>query len=648
MEESRNYTDLLQQVTAGQMSRRGVLKRAMLLGLSAPAIAALLAACGEDDEDDSGSDSPTSTPASSAPEATDDDAEEDDEAAETPEDGVEETPDDEDSGESTGQGRGEGDLLRLLYWQAPTILNPHFAQGDKDNHASRIVLEPLVNTDSDGNLQPVLAAEIPTIENGGVSEDGLSVTYKLKEGVLWSDGEPFTAEDVRFTWEFATNQESTAVTFSIYSQATDVEVVDDYTVRLVFDEPNPAWIQMFAGTFGGQILPKHILEEYMGASSREAPFNLNPIGTGPYKVAEFRPGDVVLYEVNENYREPDKPYFRQVELKGGGDAVSAARAVAQLGETDYSWNLQIEKDVLDQLQEQATEGTILTPPGNSVEQVFVNFADPYTEVDGARSEPSTEHPFFSDKRVREALKLASDRETIAVQLYGDAGQPTANTLVSPSNFASPNTVVEFDPEAAAALLDEAGWVMDGGVRKKDGQELSILFTSTVATIRQRTQEVLKQAWEEIGFRVEIKAIDASVYFSSDAGNPDTVAHFYADLTMFTNGPISPYPIDYMSSFISIDPASDLSQKANNWSGGNYMRWVNEEFNELWTQASSEMDPEKQAELFIQMNDLVVDDVARIGLVHRSTLNGFANRIKGHEYSRWEGSIYDIANWYAEE
>lgn len=623
----------------GRLNRRDVLKRGAALGLSAPVIAALLAACGDDDDSDT-EDSGTggeSDATSTAADSTDDD----DDAGAT-------EPDDSESESGAGRGRGEGGMLRILYWQAATNLNPHFAQGDKDNHAARVVLEPLVNVNSDGELEPVLAAEVPTLENGGVSADGLSVTYKLKEGVVWSDGEPFTAEDVRFTWEFATNPENSATTFAVYSLATDVEVIDDYTVRLIFAEPNPAWITIFAGTYGGQVLPKHLLEEYSGQAAREAPFNMKPIGTGPYKVKEFRPGDVTLYEINENFREPDKPFFSQVEIKGGGDAFSAARAVVQIDEADYAWNVQVEKDVLDQLIASGTNGEIVTPLGNSVEQIFVNFADPYTEIDGARSEPSTKHPFFSDKAVRDALRLATDRELISTQLYGVAGEPTANTLVSPAAFSSPNTVIEYDPERAAQLLDEAGWVMDGNVRKKDGQELSILFTSTISSIRQRTQEVLKQEWEKLGFKVEIRAIDASVYFSSDAGNPDTVAHFYADLTMFTNGPISPYPIDYMANFKSSNPDQDLPQKSNDWSGSNYMRWVNEEFNELWEQARVEMDPEKQADLFIRMNDLVVEDVARIGLVHRSIPGAFANRIKGHVHSRWESALYDIHNWYSEE
>lgn len=158
----------------------------------------------------------------------------------------------------------------------------------------------------------------------------------------------------------------------------------------------------------------------------------------------------------------------------------------------------------------AETGVVVAVPGNSVEQLLLNFADPYTDVDGARSEPTTQHPFFSDKRVRDALRPGTDRETIATELYGEAGTATANTLVSPATFASPNTLVNFDLDAAGALLDEAGWERDGDTRKKDGEELSIIYTTTTSPIRQKTQEILKQGWEELGVSVELKAIDASV------------------------------------------------------------------------------------------------------------------------------------------
>ena len=229
----------------------------------------------------------------------------------------------------------------LLYWQAPTILNVHLSQGTKDSAASSLVLEPLIDIHQDGTLIPVLAAEIPSLDNGGVAKDGMSVTYKLKQGVKWSDGEPFTANDVKFTWQYASDPAATTTSIANFDPVSDVVVVDDNTVTIKFKQPTPGWYGVFATGFGGQIVPQHILKDSMGAAARDAPFNLKPIGTGPYKVDDFKPGDVVKYSMNDNYRDADKPYFTKIELKGGGDATAAATAALQTGETDWGWNLQV-------------------------------------------------------------------------------------------------------------------------------------------------------------------------------------------------------------------------------------------------------------------------------------------------------------------
>ncbi len=222
MEQNSSRLDLLrEEILNGKLNRRAVLKRAMVMGLSAPVIAGLLAACGDDD-DDGGDDAPAASPTTgTSAEATEAPEEED---GETPEAEATEAPDAGETPEAEatattgtggapsdtpGKGRGVADLLKILYWQAPTILNTHFSQGTKDSAAASLVLEPLIDVDADGTLVPVLAAEIPSLENGGVAEDGLSVTYNLRQGVLWSDGEPFTANDVVFTWEYASDPAAT-------------------------------------------------------------------------------------------------------------------------------------------------------------------------------------------------------------------------------------------------------------------------------------------------------------------------------------------------------------------------------------------------------------------------------------------------------
>ncbi len=198
--------------------------------------------------------------------------------------------------------------LKLLYWQAPTILNPHLAQGNKDFEASRITYEPLASFDKDGKVVPFLAAEIPSLENGGVAKDGKSVTWKLKQGVKWSDGKPFTAADVVFTYQFVSNPAVGATTAANYQAVKSVEALNDYTVKINFQEPNPAWSLPFISS-NGSIIPRHIFEKYNGSNTREAPANLLPVGTGPYKVVDFKPGDTVVYEANSFFREANKPFF---------------------------------------------------------------------------------------------------------------------------------------------------------------------------------------------------------------------------------------------------------------------------------------------------------------------------------------------------
>jgi peptide/nickel transport system substrate-binding protein len=348
-----------------------------------------------------------------------------------------------------------------------------------------------------------------------------------------------------------------------------------------------------------------------------------------------------MYERNEDYWDPGKPFFDEVEMKGGGDAASAARAALVSGEVDFAWNLQVEAEILAQMEEEG-DGTLLPIPAANVERVSINFTDPNTEVNGARSEPTTQHPFLQFLEVRQALTYLFDRDTVANQLYGPAGGPTTNVLVAPDAFASPNTSATYDTAQAAEMLEAAGWT--GSPRAKDGVEMSILFQTSANTVRQKTQEIVKQAFEEIGIPLEIKAIDAAVYFSSDAGNPDTLSHFYADLEMYTNGPTSPYPIDYMKNYTSLDPAVDLAQQSNAWAGPNEMRWVNDEYNALFTQAQTELDPDAQPELFIGMNDLIINDVAQIALVHRASVVAHRADLEGIEGSGWDSNAWNIKNW----
>src|SRR5438045_5759702 len=283
------------------------------------------------------------------------------------------------------------------------------------------------------------------------------------------------------------------------------------------------------------IIPKHLFEPYKGANAREAPANLKPVGTGPYRFVEFKPGNLVKGERNPSYHLPNRPYFDTIEMKGGGDAVSAARAVLQTGEYDYAWNLQVEDEILLRLENGGNaRGHVEIVPGSNVEHIELNSTDPWTEVDGERSSAKTKHPLFSDPAVRHALSLLVDRASVEAHIYGRTGLATGNFINNPPRFVSKNTKWEFSIAKENQVLDEAGWGRGpDGVRMKDGKKLKLVFQTSINAPRQKTQAIVKQACQKAGIEVELKSVTASVYFSSDVANPDTYSKFYADLQMFT-------------------------------------------------------------------------------------------------------------------
>jgi len=538
--------------------------------------------------------------------------------------------------------RGGGGPLKLLWWQAPTLLNPHFGVGTKDQDGSRLFYEPLASWDPDGNLALILAAEIPSIQNGGLSRDGKSVTWKLKPGVKWHDGRPFTADDVVFNWEYATDPATAAVTIAAFRDVTTVEKVDDLAVRILFDKPTPFWANAFVGPFGA-IIPKHLFANYAGGRSRDAPNNLKPIGTGPYKFVEFKPGDIVSGEFNRDYHMPNRPYFGTIEMKGGGDAISAARAVIQTGEYDFAWNVQVEDEVLLRL-EKGGKGKTIYAVGADIETIFINLTDPNTEVDGERSSIKTKHPLFSDPAVRKALSMLVDRDAIKNVIYGRAGRTTANFFNGLAQFASKNTSWEFNIEKAAKLLDEAGWNPSAdGIREKDGKKLKLLFQTTINGPRQKTQTIVKQACQKAGIDVELKSILASVFASSDVANPDTMNKFYADIEMLAFLGSPPDPERWLAAFHS----RRIPRKENKWQGFNLPRYANQDYDATIDAATVETNLVKRASLFIKANDLLWQDTVLIPVMHRLKVAASSNTLRP-VITGWGNDTDHLQDWYREE
>jgi peptide/nickel transport system substrate-binding protein len=536
--------------------------------------------------------------------------------------------------------RGGGGPLKVLWWQGTTLLNPHFASGTKDQEGSRIFYEPLASWDNDGNLVPILAAEIPTEANGGLLPGGKVVRWRLKQGVTWHDGQPFTADDCVFTWEYARDQATAAVTWGVYKDVT-VTKVDAHTILVSFAKATPFWASAFVAA-EGMVLPRHVFGAYAGEKSREAPANLKPVGTGPYKFVDFKPGDMVRGEINTKYHMPNRPFFDSIEMKGGGDAVSAARAVLQTGEYDYAWNLQVEDEVLKRM-EAGGRGKAHIVPSGDIEFMQLNPTDPVTEVDGERSSSKTKHFAFSDPAVREAMALLADRNGIQQFIYGRTGVATSNFLNNPARFRSGNTKFEFNVDKANAVLEAAGWKKGSdGIREKGGKKLRFVYQTSINATRQKTQAIIKQAATKAGIDLELKSVTGSVFFSSDVANPDTYGKFYCDVQMYTTTMTQPDPERFMDQYCSWE----VSSKANKWQGRNISRFRSEDYDKLFRAAEVELDPVKRAALFIRMNDLPVKDNTIVPLISRPRVRG-ANLKLVTTLSGWDLDFSGLQNWYRE-
>lgn len=534
--------------------------------------------------------------------------------------------------------RGGGGALKLLFWQGPTLLNPHFGTGAKDLEGCRLFYESLMRYDADGGRVPVLAAEMPSRDNGGIAADGKSVVWTLKKGVSWHDGKPFTADDVVFNWLYATDPATASTTAGLYENVKAIERVDSHSVRVVFEKATPLWARYGAL----QLIPKHLFEAYKGARSREAPANLKPVGTGPYRFVDFKPGDLVRGELNPAYHMPNRPHFDTVELKGGGDATSAARAVIQTGEYDFGWNLQVEDEVLKRM-EAGAKGRVVINASGDVELIQLNMADPGTELDGERANPKSRHPVLSDLLVRQALALLFDRKGVQEFVYGRTGVATANILNNPQPYNSPNTRSEHSVDKANALLDAAGWRRGtDGLREKGGRKLKLVFQTSINSVRQKVQAIFKQACGKAGIEVELKAVTASVFFSSDVANPDTHGKFWADLQMYAAAGRAPDPDRFMQWFVSWEASS----KANKWLGLNRGRWLNDDYDRLYKASDNEFDPVKRAAIFIRMNDLICNDNAVIPVVYRPSVHGLARNINA-PLSGWDNALSGLHDWYRE-
>ena len=597
-------------------------------------LAMFAAACGDDDDDSGTADGGTDTEDTDSGDS--DDGDSGDDAA-----------DEEDDAEAPAptSSAGEGGNLVLLQWQAPSQANSYLSSGTKDLLAGSLSLEPLAEIGPDGALVPALAAEIPTASNGGVAADGLSITWTLRDDVLWSDGSPFTASDVAFTFAYCSD-EATGCSSDAILKTESVEAVDDYTVLVSFKEPQPYPYELFV-SYTSPILQEAQMAECIGAAAVScSDQNFSPIGTGPFVITELVPEDFVTAVINENYRGiPDgQPYFGSVEIQGGGDAESAARSVLEIGEADYAWNLQVAPEILAPM-EAVGEGRLVSGFTANVEHINLNQTDPYADPPSE----GTPHPLFVDNPdLHRALSIAINRDELVAVGYGPSGNPTCNMWpVGAENSTNNDWCLTQDIDGANALLDGLGYLDTNGdgIREADGfGELEFDYVTSTNGVRQSNQELIANYWEQIGVKANMLNVDASLFFDGTCASDDCIWKFFYPMEMFTNGASSPYAAAYLSSWDS----SQIPTSENSWGLNNMPRLNSAEFDALNAEAkTTALDDPRYTEVIIEMND-ILSTSAVIPLIHRASASAWSSDLVGTgDLNAWDSEYWNIEQWARE-
>ena len=561
--------------------------------------------------------------------------------------GGEDTGGEDTGGEDTGGGdstAGQGGDIVLLQWQAPSQANSLLSSGTKDLLAGSLALEALAEFAPDASIVPVLAAEVPSAGNG-ISDDLTQITWKLRDDILWSDGTPFTAADVVFTYDYCTNEE-TGCSNESFGGVTSVVADDDYTVTITFDQPTPYPFVPFV-SYTSVVIQQAQFAECIGAAAKScSDQNFMPIGTGPYMITELRPEDTLTAVMNPNYRGiPDgKPFFGGLTIKGGGDAEAAARSVLEVGDADYGWNLQVAPEIL-QSMESAGIGRLEAGFASSVAHILLNQTDPFADPPSE----GTPNPLFVDNPdLHDALSLAINRDELVAVGYGPAGAPTCNYWpVAAEASTNLDACLTQDIDAANALLDGLGYMdTDGdGVREAPGYgPLEFDYITSTNAVRQSNQELVQSYWAEIGVKANMKNEDASLFFDGTCASDACIWKFRSPIQMYTNSASGPDAYSYLKGFKS----DQIPTSATSWGGENIVRINNAELDAAIDElATTPLDDPGRLDLVIKIND-IVSGQALIPLIYRANNSAFANSIQGvGDLNGWDSEYWNIEDWVRE-
>ena len=524
-------------------------------------------------------------------------------------------------------GPKKGGTVTLVAWQEPEHLNLALVSQTVLGDISDFFAEGLLNTNEKGEWFPVLATQVPTTQNGGVSADGKTITYKLRPNVKWHDGSAFTCEDVQFTYKAVTAPNNGSIAASNFKDVEAVECPDPNTVVIKFKTFYAAWIRLFNGNYQTYIYPKNAGKP---EDLKTWAYNRKPVGTGPFMVTEFVTGDHITLVRNENYWQPGKPYLDKVIVRIVPSS-EGAKQLMKSGEADIMWN-NTEADLPE--VEKMTNVKLFSALQPGGERLILNTVKP-----GDPSDNKTPHPILGDLKVRQAIAYGVDKKTIIDKLlFGKALPGSSEMNADPFNCADIKAYA-FDQAKAKQLLEEAGWKPGSdGIRVKDGQRLRLKYQTTTGNkLREDSQVLILENMKAIGVEFFIENQPSALILGGWAANSPRKKGNYDILMYTTNAAIDPHSqmYDYFNSKSIPSP--------DNQGGINYSRWNDPETDKLVNEAGSIPDWPKRKELYCKAAARIVDGASHIYLYQRYKLHSFNVRVQDWIATPWLGPAWNAAN-----
>ncbi|MCC6935800.1 MAG: peptide ABC transporter substrate-binding protein [Thermomicrobiales bacterium] len=598
-------------------------RRRFVMASSATVVVSMLAACGGDDDKPE----PTTSTSGETPAANETATEAGQESTSASADKSSSATETSTESESSAEPGGRGGTAVIALIQEPGQMSEFF-NGQSGSGLSVLAIEPLFEPDAAGTYQPVLAAEVPTLENGGISDDFLTITYRLKEGVTWSDGEPFTAEDIKFTFDVFMDPGSTTQAGPGYALIESVEVVDPLTAKVTMSGLNFEYLELWRS-----VLPKHKFEST--AVTQEHPLARLPLGTGPYVFSEWKTGDQITLVRNENYRNPDQALLDGITIKITPEKETA---IASFIAGDFDTVFFIVTGDLPTVTKAQDEGRgIIVAPQEGpshVEWLWLNQSD-----GGDTSKP---HPVLGDPAIREAMDLGIDRQSIIEEILGGFGYLVGSFIYS--GWASVDIPVsDYDPEKAISVLEAAGWAAGSdGIREKDGVRASLSYQTIAGDqVRELYQQVVQQNMRDIGIEFRIENIPSNTIFGSwEEGGIYRRGDY--DILMSRAGYVID-PADWASQFSTEAIPSD-----ENPTGLNRVRYQSAEFDAAIADGAATLDQETRKAAYRRAAEIFAEDRPSLPLYSSAWGWTWNERLKGVSTDFWGGMWPSSATWYIDE